>query len=507
MELLINIGILIIGIIIGYVIKKITLSVKEKKLEGSFGKILEVKKQEGEKIILSAKEKALKVLEKAKEEEKERLANLRKEESRLREWERKLRQLEESLNTLKENFKKKTEEVLLKEKELEDIRKKQQEALEKIAKLKKSEAKEKLFKDIEKEYEKDIKDFIKSLEEKKKEIIEKKAIQIMLDAMSRYAPLKVEEYSSTTVELPNDEIKGKIIGKEGRNIKVFQRITGVDLIIDDTPNVVTISSFNPLRRELAKETLLRLIKDGRIQPARIEEIYNKVKEEFQDKIKKLGEEAVDELKIDNFPQKLIYLIGMMNFRTSYGQNLLRHSIEVAHICNLLAQELGLDSEVCKRAGLLHDIGKVLSHDIEGSHTEIGKKILEKFDIDKKIIDAVYHHHDSGYNDNTPIEAKIVQVADAISSVRPGARKESYEAFIKRVENLEKIVNSFEGVENSYVISAGREIRVFVNPKMISDIEAMNLARNIAKKIEEEVRYPGEIKINVIRETRVIEYAR
>lgn len=496
---------LIIGAIVGYLFKKFSLSRKEKQITGSIKGLIEEKRNEAEKIVLEAKDRALKILDQAKNEEKERLDNVRKEEVRLRSWEQKLHNREEKIEKVKEAIQAKAEDLRSLRESLEEIKKEEEEKLRSIAGLSKEEARKILFETINRDYEKEIKELVTRLEKNKKEILEKKGTEIMLEAMQRYAPSKIEEYTTATVELPDDETKGKIIGKEGRNIKTFQRITGVDVLIDETPNVVVISSFSPLRREIGKETLTRLIKDGRIQPARIEEIYQKVKEEFSERIQMLGEESCAELGINDFPSKLIYLVGMLHFRTSYGQNLLRHSVEVAHLSKLLAQELNVDKDVCCRAGLLHDIGKVLSHDIEGSHVEIGKRILEKFELDDRIVRAVLFHHEIGVE--APLEAKIIQVADAISSSRPGARKESYEAYIKRIESLEKTINSFEGVESSYVISGGREVRVFINPKLISDLEAMNLAKKIAKKIEEEITYPGEIKVNVIRETRVIEYAR
>lgn len=496
---------LFLGVVVGYFVKKYSLNKREKKIEGSFDQILEQRKNESEKILIEAKEKALKILDSAKDEERERLENVRKEEVRLRLWEQKFHTQEEKIEKTKEVLQGKAEELKQIKETLDELKKEEDEKLGKIAQLSKKEAQDMVFVNINKEYEKEIKELIMRLEKGKKEVLEKKGVEIMLESMQKYAPSKIEEYTTATVELHDNEIKGKIIGKEGRNIKSFQRATGVDLLIDETPNIVVISSFNPLRREIAKETLTRLIKDGRIQPARIEELYQKVKEEFSEKIQTLGEESCAELNINDFPSKLVYLVGMLNFRTSYGQNLLRHSVEVAQLSKLLAQELGVEREIIVRAGLLHDIGKVLSHDVEGSHVEIGKRILEKFELDDRIVKAVLYHHDLG--GEAPLESKIIQVADSISSSRPGARKESYEAYIKRIESLEKAINTFEGVDSSYVISGGREVRVFINPKFISDLEALNLAKKIAKKIEEEIRYPGEIKINVIRETRVIEYAR
>jgi len=366
------------------------------------------------------------------------------------------------------------------------------------------EAKQELFKKIEQEQEREILDRIRKLEKQGAEQIEKKAKQLITEVVERCSSSHVADITTSSVSLPSDEIKGRIIGREGRNIRALEAATGAEIIVDDTPLAVFVSAFSPLRRELAKRTLEKLILDGRIQPARIERVVESVKQELSAEIKKAGEEAVYNLGIVGLDPKLVQLIGRLKFRTSYGQNVLVHSIEVANLAYLLAQELGADANVCKKAGLLHDIGKALDQEVEGTHPEIGKEIAEKYNLPEEIIVPIATHH----QDKPPtLEAVIVKVADAISGARPGARRESYEEYLKRLDELEKIASSFEGVEKSYAIEAGRELRVFVKPEEISDLQALEVAKKIAKRIEEDLTYPGEIRVTVIRENRIIEYAR
>jgi ribonuclease Y len=334
---------------------------------------------------------------------------------------------------------------------------------------------------------------------------EKKAKEILAFAIQKCALSQAQEITTTIVSLPSEEIKGRIIGKEGRNIRTLEKLTGVEILIDETPEIVLISGFDPIRREIAKIALEKLILDGRIQPARIEEMVEKAKKEIDEEIEKAGESAIYETGIIGLPPKLVQLLGRLKFRTSYGQNVLLHSIEVALLAEALASEIGADSKVCLKAGLLHDIGKSVDQQIQGSHVDIGIKILEKFGIEKEVISAMKSHHEEYPYES--LEAIIIQVADQISGARPGARKESLESYLKRLEDLEKIATSFSGVEKAYAIQAGREVRVFVKPEEIDDFGARKLAREIADKIEAELKYPGEIKVNVIRENRVIEYAR
>jgi len=343
------------------------------------------------------------------------------------------------------------------------------------------------------------------MENVSKEEVEKKARQILADVMQRISSEQVVESSVSTIHLPSDEMKGRIIGREGRNIQIFEKATGVDVIIDDTPETVTLSAFDPIRREVARIALEKLIADGRIQPSRIEEQVERAKEQVGRAMREAGEEAVLEVGVTALPPDIIKILGRLKYRSSYGQNVLRHSIETAHIAGLLAQELGGDVAVAKKAGLLHDLGKAVDQEIEGAHHHISRDILKKYGLSPEIIHAVEAHHDD--IEAKTVEAIIVKVADAISSSRPGARRETLEAYVKRLQELENIANSFPGVEKSYAIAAGREVRIIVKPEEIDDYQAAKLAHNIAKKVEKEMQYPGQIKVNVIRETRAIEYAK
>ena len=389
--------------------------------------------------------------------------------------------------------------------ELEKLQQSELGTLEKMAKLTMTEAKEELFKRVEKTYQGELIEAMRKLETTRKEEIEKKAKEIMVDAIERYSHTNIGEITTTSLNLPSEDIKGRIIGREGRNIRHFEKLTGVELVLDDTPNTVILSSFNPVRREVGRLALEKLIKDGRIQPAKIEEKVAEAQAEVRDIIKKQGEEAAYETGILDLPPELVHLLGRLYFRTSYGQNALTHSMEVSLLAGALAEELGANVEVAKKAGLLHDIGKAVDQEIEGTHLELGRKILMKYKMPEEIIKAMQSHH-GDYPVET-IEAAIINAADAISASRPGARKESLEAYLKRLANLEEIATSFEGVEKAYAISAGREVRVFVFPEKIDDMEAIKLAREIAEQIEEKLKYPGEIKVTVVRETRATEMAR
>ena len=383
--------------------------------------------------------------------------------------------------------------------------KKKHAELENISKLTKEQAKEELLSVTEKEYEKDILTRIQKIEATGKEALERKAREILTSAIHRFGNAVPADVMSTNISLPSDEIKGKIIGKEGRNIKAFEKATGVDVIIDDTPGAITISSFDPVRRQVARVALETLIMDGRIQPAKIEEVVEKSKEDINKIIKEKGEQAVFEVGVFGLDSRIVSILGRLFFRTSYGQNVLQHSIEMAHIAGMLAEELGADVAVAKAGALLHDIGKAVDHEVQGTHVEIGRRILQKFGANEEIMKAMQSHHEE-YPYET-IESVIVQVADSISGGRPGARRDSAENYLKRLEELEAIANTHKGVEKSYAIQAGREVRVFVTPEKVTDLEAKNMAKDIARKIEKDLKYPGEIKVNVIRESRSIEYAR
>lgn len=482
-RLLIAVACLGIGIVLGYFIRQISA---KKKAESA------------EQIINKAKEKSSEIVEKAKQEEAKRRDQILRLENRL---ERK----EEDLENRNSGLRKKVTQVKNIKKDIDSLREKQTQTLEKISGFSKSKAQEKLFEQIEQENAQELEQKLKRLETDAREELDKKAKNLMALAMQRYASSQATELTTTTVALPNDELKGRVIGKEGRNIHALEQLTGVEIVVDDTPGAITISGFNPIRRQIAKMTLEKLLADGRIHPARIEEAIEVSEKEIAEKIKEAGQAAAYEVGVPGLDPKLVQLLGRLMFRTSYGQNVLLHSIEVAHLSAALATELGADVALIKKAGLLHDIGKSVDREIEGTHVEIGKKILQKFNISEKAIIAMQSHHEEYPAES--IEGMIIQAADALSASRPGARKDTVENYLKRLEELEKVALNFEGVEKSYAIQAGREIRVFVKPEQIDDLTANRLARKIAKRIQEELEYPGEIKVNVIRETRSIEYAK
>ncbi len=503
--LFVAIGSLIIGSVLGYYARQSIAKHQAKTAEAKVDKLIGEAKNQARTIIYKAKEKATNVLDELKKEEQRR----RDEYASLR---KKLEQKEESIDEQQKGLQAKEKQVQDKVKqvqeikqEISDLKKEEIQKLEKISKFSKEKAKQELLKTIETEYQQEIFEQLKKLEKERREELEKKGREIMTSAIQRLSNSQIAETTSTTISLPNDEMKGRIIGKEGRNIKTLERLTGVDVIIDETPETLIISGFDPVRRQTAKLALEKLIADGRIQPARIEESVEKAEQEIDDKIKEAGEAAVYDTGVIGLEPKLIQLLGRLRYRTSFGQNVLLHSIETSHLAGLLASELEADVAVAKKAGLLHDIGKAIDHQVSGSHVEIGKKILEKFGVDEKIIKAMQSHHED-YPYET-LESRIIQAADAISAARPGARKETLENYLKRLEELEEIATSFSGVEKAYAIQAGREIRVFVTPEKINDAQALQLAKNISKEIEKELKYPGEIKITVIRETRAIEYAK
>ena len=376
--------------------------------------------------------------------------------------------------------------------------------MEEVSRLSREEAKNLLIKEVEEKTAEDLMVRIKKLEQESEDKIEEKSRDLLASAMQRMVSTYTVELTTTTIDLPNDEMKGRIIGREGRNIKAIENMTGVEIIVDDTPNAITVSGFSLIRRHIAKKTLEYLIKDGRIHPTKIEEAVENAKKDIAIDIKKAGEEAMYEVGVTGFDPKLIQILGRLKYRTSYGQNALRHSIEVAHLSAMLANQLGADVTLAKKGGLLHDIGKAVDHEVQGNHTEIGRDIAKKFNLPPEIIAPIETHHE---DHPASLISVIVKVADAISSARPGARSDSFENYLQRLEELEKIALSFEGIEKAYAIQAGREVRIFVHPEEINDLKAHNLARDIAKKIENELKYPGEIKINVIREMRVTEYAR
>ncbi|MSU44684.1 ribonuclease Y, partial [Candidatus Nomurabacteria bacterium] len=467
-------------------------------------------------MMVSAKEEAQKITDEAKKSSESRLVELKDEEKKkdqeLRDRESRLIKKDEFLDARQVEINKEVDNIKVKVEEVKKIQEKvvkmeeeKRIELERVAKLSEEEAKEELLQDIEKKYEEDILTRIQKLENGNEEKLDRRAKDILATSIQRLASSTASELMTTVVSIPNNEIKGKIIGKEGRNIRAFERASGVELIVDDTPGSIVISSFDPIRRQVARLALENLILDGRIQPVKIEELVEKAKEEINKIIKEKGEQAVYECGIFNFDPRIIAIIGRLYFRTSYGQNVLQHSIEMAHIAGMLAEELGADVAIAKAGALVHDIGKALDHEVQGTHIEIGIRILQKFGADERIITAMKSHHED-YPYET-IEAIIVQTADSISGGRPGARRDSVENYLKRLQELEALVNAFPAVEKSYALQAGREIRIFVTPDKISDTEAKLMARDIALKIEKELKYPGEIKVTMIRELRVIEYAR
>lgn len=473
-----------------------------KRIIDSAAKEAENKKKEE---IIKAKEEIMNSRKELDDEIKERRSEVQLQERRILQKEENLENKLEQLEQREQNLQKKNNEVESKRSEIEETINKQKEELQRISRLSVEEAKQYLLSEVEKSIVTEKAELIRRLDEEAKEKAQKNAKEIIGYAIQKCAADHTSETTVSIVSLPSDDMKGRIIGREGRNIKTLETLTGIDLIIDDTPEAVVISGFDPLRREVAKIALEKLIDDGRIHPAKIEEMVEKAKEEVSAIIKEEGERAVMETGVIGLHPDLIKLIGKLKYRTSYGQNVLNHSIEVSNLARIMADELGLDTKVARRAGLLHDIGKALDHDMEGTHVEIGVEILKKYKESPIVINAVEAHHEDV--EPQSIEAVLIQAADAISASRPGARRETLENYIKRLQNLEGIADSFDGVEKSFAIQAGREIRVLVKPEKISDDQMVVLSRDIAKKIEDEMEYPGQIKVNVIRESRVVDYAK
>jgi len=496
---------LVIGSILGYWARQSIAQKQAGTIESKLQKKILKAKQDSEAIFNEAKEKANHLLEANKKEVEGRQYELFKTERLLLKRENVLDQKISNVENDQKAFQEKVEKLKTIKESLATLRQEALDNLERTSKLSKEDAKKELLLGLEKEYQKEILERLRRLEQEGWEKYEKKAKELLASAIQRFGLSQAQEITTTTVSLPSEEIKGKIIGKEGRNIRTLEKLTGTEIIVDDTPETVVISGFDPVRRQIAKKALEKLIQDGRIQPARIEEQVQLAESEIVKSMKEAGETAVYDTGIVGLDPKLIQLLGRLRFRTSYGQNVLLHSIEVAHLASALASEVGVDPVICKKAGLLHDIGKAVDHQIEGSHVDIGIKILEKFGVEKEVVLAMKSHHEE-YPAET-IEAVLVQTADQISGARPGARKDSLENYLKRLGDLEKIALSFTGVEKAWALQAGREIRIFVKPEEIDDLSSRKLAKDIAHRIHDELNYPGEIKVNVIRETRVTEYAR
>lgn len=505
-ELLLLIGTSgIVGIVLGYTLRWLISLGKKGSVELQVQETLLEAKEKAQNIVEEAEKNAEKVEGDARGKVEEKEGQLKKLEDRLIEKDERLDKRQQDIDNEAEALKKKVEEIKVIKEEVDNAHAEEMKKLEQVAKLSADDAKEELLKGVEKTYEEDFLRRMQKLETEGEERLDRKAKDILGNIIQRLAVSSIAETMTSHVDLPSDDLKGKIIGKEGRNIRAFERATGVEVLIDDTPGTITLSAFDPVRRAIATKALQTLIQDGRIQPARIEELVEKAREDIGKIIKEQGEKAAYDAGVVGLDPRIIAIMGRLHFRTSYGQNVLQHSVEMAHAAAMLAEELGADVQISRAGALLHDIGKAVDHEIQGTHVEIGRRILQKFGADERIIKAMQAHHEE-YPYET-IESVIVQTADSISGGRPGARRDSVENYLKRLNDLEGIATSFDGVEKSFAIQAGREIRVFVNTEAVSDLDAKKLAREIAHRIEQELKYPGEIKVNVIRESRAVEYAR
>ena len=474
-------------------------------LEQRLSQKAEVVAKESEALLAKARQQAKQIQEAAKAEEDARRKALLETEQVVLKRENALDQKLSVFDQKEKDLALKGERLLAEESKVEELKTKTLQKLEEVGQISQEQAKAEILSGVQERYEKDILGKMRKLEAEGQERFSARAKEIVAYAIQKTAVPQAQEVTTTTVVLPAEDMKGKIIGKEGRNIRALERVTGVEVIVDETPEAVVISGFDPLRRHIAKVALERLIKDGRIHPARVEEEVAKVQAEIEQQMKEAGETAVFDAGIVGLDPKLIQILGRLKFRTSYGQNVLQHSMEVAYLASALASEIGANATIAKKAGLFHDIGKALDYQVEGSHVDIGMRILEKFGVEQAVITGMKSHHEQYPYES--IEAILVQAADAISASRPGARKDTLENYLKRIGELENVANSFEGVEKTYAIQAGREIRVFVKPEVISDLQAQTLAKDIANRIEEDLRYPGEIKVTLIRENRFVEFAR
>ncbi len=495
----------LLGIAIGYYLRWLISLGKKGSVELEIKKMLLEAREEAKKITGEAEARAEENLKTAREEMRERDEKLKKSEERLIKKEDLLDKRQLDIDKEVEEIKNKIAEIKKIKEKVDGMEASKQEELQAIARMTADEAKNALLAAVEKKVEEDLTVRMQKLEGSAQEKLDKRAQEILTSAIQRYGNSVSTDVFTTMVAIPSDEIKGKVIGKEGRNIKAFERVTGVEVIVDDTPGSITLSSFDPVRRQVARVALENLILDGRIQPAKIEKEVEKAEQEINKIIKEKGQQAAYDCGVFNLDPRILSILGRLHFRTSYGQNVLQHSIEMAHIAGMIAEELGANVQTAKAGALLHDIGKAVDHEVAGTHVEIGRRILQKFGASEDIIKAMQAHHEE-YPYET-VESVIVQTADAISGARPGARRDSVENYLKRLEDLEAIAKSFPGVEKAYALQAGREIRIFVTPEQISDLESQKLARDVAVRVENELKYPGEIKVTVIRETRIVEFAR
>lgn len=493
------------GLSAGYGASTVVSRRKAAQNEDKAQKELAKAKKEADKLLIEAREEAKKVTAEVRKEEQTRRHELKDIENRLLQRETTLDRKLDELDKRSEALRSGEDEVEQLKNEIRDIRIKQQEKLEKIAKLSKTEAADKLLKMTERDIKHDLTGLVAKLQNEAKDEAEDQAALIIATAMERMASEVTAERTVTSVKLEDEEMKGRIIGKEGRNIQALQRATGVDIMVDDTPGYIVLSSFDPVRREVARIALELLLKDGRVHPGRIEEVVEKAQKQVEKDIIRAGEDAAREVGIIGIPKEVLHLLGELKYRTSYGQNVLKHSTEMAHLAGIIAEEIGANVKTTKYAALVHDLGKALTHKMEGKHHHISGEMLRKYGAPEEVALAAEQHHDDV--EATTVEALIVRVVDAISASRPGARNISAENFVERMKDLENVANSFDGIEKSYAISAGREVRVFVKPQQVDDLSAIRLARDIATKIESSMQYPGTIKVNVIRETRAIEFAK